>query len=118
MHALFSFRWSQGYTGTKFHYIKKDVLCYVCGNSIKFINTSTKDESFISSEGAGVACFAVNPTNMAVGFADKSMEPNIYVFKYPNLITHRAKLKGQNEGAFQLTIQTKLELCQTTYHVN
>ncbi|CAB3997164.1 cilia- and flagella-associated 43-like [Paramuricea clavata] len=87
-------KWSQGYTGTKLHYIKKDVLCYVCGNSIKFTNTSTKDESFLSSEGAGIACFAINPTNMAVGFADKSMEPNIYVYTYPNLTTYRAKLKG------------------------
>jgi hypothetical protein len=90
----FSLRWSQGYSGTKLHYIKKDVLCFVCGNSIKFVNIKSKDQSFLSSDGAGIACFAVNPTNRAVGFADKSMEPNIYVYTYPNLMTHRAKLKG------------------------
>ena len=93
IHRLFC-RWSQGYTSTRLHYIRKDVLCYVCGNSIKFINTTTNEECFLSSEGAGIACFAVNPTNMAVGFADKSMEPNILVYTYPNLTTHRAKLKG------------------------
>ena len=92
--AIGFFRWSHGYTGTKLCYLKKDILCYICGNSIKFINTTTKDESYLSSEGTGVACFAVNPSNMAVGFADKSMEPDIYVYTYPNLTTHRAKLKG------------------------
>lgn len=76
----------------------------MCGNSIKFTNTSTKDESFVSSEGAGVACFAINPTNMAVGFADKSMEPNIYVYTYPNLTTYRAKLKGLKQSAFHVTV--------------
>ena len=40
---------------------------------------------------------------MAVGFADKSMEPNIYVYTYPILTTHRAKLKG-----WQLTLVTNV----------
>lgn len=66
----------------------------MCGNCIKFVNLTDQEESILSSDGDGIGCFAVNPTNLTVGFSDLSMEPKIFVYTYPNLTTYRAKLKG------------------------
>ena len=76
-------RWAQGYDGSRAEFITRDVVCFKCGNIIKFVQEDGT-ESVCSSPGDGVGPLAVHSINKVFAFADQGVESTIYVFKYPS----------------------------------
>ena len=78
----YHFRWAQGYNGDKACYIDKDVICYLCGNNIKFV-AEDGAETVFNFPGEGVGPFAVHPINRCFAVAEQCLNPKIYLFVYP-----------------------------------
>ena len=56
-------RWTSGYEGGEAEFISPDVLCYKCGNNIKFQHIDGSRESFCPSAGDGVGALAVHTSD-------------------------------------------------------
>ena len=60
-------------------------VCYACGNTVKFLNTSTLEESVFLSPGNGISHIAVSPTHSVFAIAEMGLHPKIFVCQYPSL---------------------------------
>ncbi|KAK3096042.1 hypothetical protein FSP39_022384 [Pinctada imbricata] len=88
-------KWAQGYNGAKAGYIDKDVVCYQCGNNIKFI-AEDGAETVFNFKGNGVGPFSVHPSSKCFAIAERCLDPKIYIYVYP---TFRETAKLQVGGA-------------------
>ena len=77
------FSWVQGYDGSDAHYITRDVICFKCGNFIKFV-AEDGHESVFPSPGEGIGPLAVHPHNKVFALCDLGIGPTIYVIQYPS----------------------------------
>ncbi|XP_052225547.1 cilia- and flagella-associated protein 43-like isoform X5 [Dreissena polymorpha] len=75
-------RWAQGYNGKKACYIDKDVICYLCGNNVKFI-AEDGAETVFNFPGEGVGPFDAHSLSHCFAVAEQCLNPKIYVFVYP-----------------------------------
>lgn len=82
--VLYDCSWAQGYDGGRADYIARDVICFKCGNNIKFIKPDESVE-MLTAPGDGVGPFAVHPVNKVLAFSGLSINPKIYVYAYPSL---------------------------------
>ncbi|EDO42783.1 predicted protein, partial [Nematostella vectensis] len=87
-------RWAQGYDGGSATYINKHTVCFVCGNSIKFINTKDNSEAFLPSPGDGIVHLVTNPGYDLYAFTERKSDPRIFVYMFPDFSEPRAILKG------------------------
>ena len=80
---LFS-RWACGYQATPLHFIARDVVVYNSGNILNFVQASTGSSlNSVPSEGKGIGPIAVSRESGLVAYAESSLEPLIFVLKYP-----------------------------------
>lgn len=81
---MLSFRWVKGYNGCKARYIDKTTVVFSCGNNINFMKEGGKSDVF-TSPGEGVVGLDVHPLNKLFAFAELSLNPRIFVYKYPDM---------------------------------
>ncbi|XP_052771525.1 cilia- and flagella-associated protein 43-like isoform X3 [Mya arenaria] len=74
--------WAQGYNGDQACYIDKDVICYLCGNNVKFV-AEDGAETVFKFPGEGVGPLAVHSLSRCFAVAEQCINPKIYVFIYP-----------------------------------
>lgn len=92
--------WAQGYDGGTSSFVNKETLCYVCGNTVKFINVKDKSEAFLLSPGDGIGRLATNPNHAVYGFSEMKPSPQIFVYQFPNFGQPQAILKGRFRNTF------------------
>ena len=85
---------SVGYNGSRICYINDEIVCFILGNTIKFIDIKTKEEQYILSPGDGIQSFAVNSSYECIAFSDEGAETNIFIYEYINLTTPVQKIPG------------------------
>ncbi|XP_067656775.1 cilia- and flagella-associated protein 43-like isoform X1 [Haliotis asinina] len=91
--------WTQGYEGTEAHYIDKDIICFQCGKSIKFVAENGLETVF-AFKGNGQGPFTAHKINKCFAMAEQCLNPKIYVFVYPTM-----RQLGVLEGGAQLEFQ-------------
>lgn len=74
--------WAQGYNGGKASYIDKDVVCYLCGNNVKFV-AEDGAETVFNFPGQGIGPFAAHSLSRCFAVAEQCLDPKIYVYVYP-----------------------------------
>lgn len=74
----------KGYNGSKAQYIDKNTVVYACGNNINFMKEDGQSIVF-SSPGEGIAALDVHQLNKLFAFAEMSLNPRVFVFKYPDM---------------------------------
>lgn len=84
--------WAKGYKGGKAYYINEDVVCYKCGNNIKFVGEDGQ-ETLHSFEGDGIGPISVCGIYKVFAYAEICVNPKIHVIQYPSFI-ERAVLAG------------------------
>ena len=67
----------------------------MCGNNVKFVNTSDKRESILPSPGDGVGALTVNTSYSALAFAELKVNPRIFIYVYPDFSQPRVTLEGE-----------------------
>lgn len=80
--CCFFYSWAQGYNGGKANYIDKDVICYLCGNNIKFV-AEDGAETVFNFPGQGIGPFAAHTLSRCFAVAEQCLNPKIYVYIYP-----------------------------------
>ena len=90
---LHTYRWSQGYKGDALLHIDAVTVCYACGNTVKFLNTSTLAEQVFQSPGNGVSQIAVSTAHSLFAVAESGLHPKVFVCQYPSMEV-AAVLKG------------------------
>lgn len=78
------FSWVKGYNGSKVQYIDKSTIVYACGNNINFLKEDGQSTVF-TSPGEGVCALGVHQLNKLFAFAEMSLNPRVFVFKYPDM---------------------------------
>uniref|UniRef100_A0ABM5G1Z5 Cilia- and flagella-associated protein 43 n=1 Tax=Pogona vitticeps TaxID=103695 RepID=A0ABM5G1Z5_9SAUR len=86
--------WVQGFTNRNVGFVNNMTVCYPCGNYVIFINTDTRNRSFLRCPHGSIGAFAVNGSQHVIAFSDKQLNPVIYIYNFPAL-KKIAKLKGQ-----------------------
>ena len=69
------------------------MLVYGCGNILTFIDKNGDHVRSITSEGKGVGVITVSQEHGVVAYSEDSLEPLIYIIKYPESSAMHA-LKG------------------------
>lgn len=88
--GLFSF----GYTGTPIYSIEENVILFVCGNTLKFVDVKTNRTNQLVGAGRAVTSVAVNKNKNCIAYADNSLNPAVHSISYPGL-HHITSLKGK-----------------------
>jgi len=98
-------RWYNGYNGKSLLYTDAVTLAYVCGNSIRFLNTETLEEKYLHSPGDGIGTLATNPAYNIIAFSDVCIDAKIYIYELfslenPNVVLEGAGKSGYSALAF------------------
>ena len=76
-------------------YTDSVTLAYVCGNAIRFLNTKTDEETYLTSPGDGIGSLASNPPYNTIAFSDVCIEAKIYVYELSFLEKPKVTLQGK-----------------------
>eukprot|EP00794_Sanderia_malayensis_P005297 gene5297-5966_t len=87
-------RWSVGYNGSPIFFIKNDVIAHLTGNSVRFLNLTSGEETFITSPGDGIDIFAVNTTYNVIAFSEACINTKIFIYDLDNCWEPKAVLQG------------------------
>ena len=88
--------WSCGYKGTQLQFIDNTTLAYGCGNTLTFVNYNGQHVRSLPSEGRGVGPIAVSPRSGLIAYAEMTLQPQIFVLKYPDC-SLEARLRGESD---------------------
>ncbi|KAL4232016.1 Cilia- and flagella-associated protein 43 [Mactra antiquata] len=102
--------WAQGYNGGNATYIDKDVICYLCGNNIKFI-AEDGAETVFNFPGEGIGPFAAHSLSRCFAVAEQCMNPKIYLFVYPTFRQMTILEKGAQLEYSHLVFSSSDYLC-------
>ena len=78
-------------------------LAYVCGNSIRFLNTETLEEKYLHSPGDGIGTLATNPAYNIIAFSDVCIDAKIYIYELFSLENPNVVLEGENFSSLEKT---------------
>ncbi|KAK2163683.1 hypothetical protein LSH36_75g07025 [Paralvinella palmiformis] len=76
--------WIQGYNGQRSEFINRDVICFKCGNKIKFVHESGEENVFPAPTPDGIGVIAVQGIGHLVAFSNQSINPSVFVYVYPS----------------------------------
>lgn len=82
----------KGYNGAPARYIDRSTIAYTCGNNVNFMKEDGTSTVF-TSPGEGIAALDVHPIDKMFAFAELSLNPKVFVYKYPTM-----ELVSQLEG--------------------
>jgi len=78
-------RWTNGYNGAPAEYITEDVICFKCGNTVKFLDSHEGNASKVySSKGDGLDVLAVHGINRLFAYSEHAINAKIFVVQYPS----------------------------------
>nr|XP_039264137.1 cilia- and flagella-associated protein 43-like [Styela clava] len=106
--------WAHGFDSNKIHHITNDVICYVCGSNIKFVNTTNKQEQIFPSPGNGIATFASSPEDRIFAIAESCLNPKIFICEYPSMKVVK-DLEGGTHLEYKLMTFSTSEFYLATY---
>ncbi|XP_009867672.1 PREDICTED: WD repeat-containing protein 96, partial [Apaloderma vittatum] len=90
-----SLSWVQGFSNKNFGFVNKQTVCYPCGNYILFLDIETKKTTALQCQTGQVGAFAANGNSQVVAFADRQLNPIIYIYTFPEL-SKLTELKGSD----------------------
>ena len=73
-------------------FVKTGVMCFKCGNNIKFVN-DTGDETMFTVPDDGLGPVAAHGIKKLFAYSDTSINPKIFIHSYPDF-TRVKELKG------------------------
>lgn len=82
---ILSHRWSQGYKGDTLLHIDAATVCYACGNTVKFLDTTSLVERVFQSPGNGISQLAVSAAHSVFAVAEMGLHPKVFVCQYPSM---------------------------------
>ena len=86
--------WYNGYNGNSLVFTDDFTLAYICGNSIKFLNTETNQEEYLHTSGDGIGALASNPAYNTIAFSDVCIDAKIYIYELSFLGRPKVVLEG------------------------
>ena len=70
-------------------------IIFIAGATYQIYNYETKEKRiFFSKDGGGIGSISVHPSHQFFAVAEKGINPNIYIYSYPDLRLYRILRKG------------------------
>ena len=68
------------------------MLCFKCGDKLKFYDTTDESETFLVSPGNGIHNFTTKPNENLIAFSEQGLHPTIYIYDFiTRQIVHELK---------------------------
>lgn len=67
-------------------YISENVVCFKCGNCVKFVNDDGRETIYVAPGEGGIALLAVHGINNLFAYTEYVVNPKIRIMKYPSLL--------------------------------
>lgn len=100
------FSWVQGFSTKNLGFVNNETVCYPCGNYILFLDIKTKKTRAVQCQTGQVGAFAANANSHVVAFSDRTLNPLIYVYTFPEL-SKLTELKGSDVVTLIIIISLK-----------
>lgn len=79
-------RWTKGYKGSHAEYINQDIICFKCGDTIKFVGEDGHDSVYTAPPGESIGPLAIHGINKLFAYSENAIKPRIFVLQYPSFL--------------------------------
>ncbi|XP_078484359.1 cilia- and flagella-associated protein 43 [Ciona intestinalis] len=77
-------KWAKGFKGDRLSHVDRDMVCFSCGNSIKFVNVVTGAESVFQPPGGAVCQVTSSSHHRMFAVAEEGLNPIITIYNFPS----------------------------------